>query len=110
MTNFKQETLEELEYLGKTIEDIDWIGCGSFQVSNFWEWSDLEYDSGYGGQEMPTNIIIVFKDGSNMYRHEYDGSEEWRYNSVLVKPEEIRELEPFAKPKYDSGLGDFCKK
>lgn len=78
--NLKNETLEMLEKHGKTPEDIVRI-CGDvFEITpdSFWEKADVEYDEGYGGAEVARDLIII-GDGFVMYRHEYDGAEEWRW-------------------------------
>lgn len=43
----------------------------------------IDYDDGYGSQELFG--IIVFKDGTWLQRHEYDGSEHWERMAI---PEE----------------------
>jgi hypothetical protein len=41
---------------------------------------DFEYDSGYGSQELFG--YVLFKDGTWLERHEYDGSEWWEYKKT----------------------------
>jgi hypothetical protein len=83
--NFLKETVEDLERIGKTIDDIEKVYCSEFQITkeNFIEFADQEYDDGLGVQEMPLDIVIL---GSDFYmtRHEYDGSENW---DIHIMPE-----------------------
>ena len=92
--NLKVETLDALEEVNKTIEDIDYchiyIGAWyreqkilcqeDFDIDKI----DITYDSGYGTQAIFG--FIVFKDDTWLSRREYDGSEWWEYFS---KPERI---------------------
>ena len=79
-TNLKTETLKALEGAGKTINDILWIGCKEFMIDidEFWKLADTEYYSGFGGQEVASDLIIV---GDNWWleRYSYDGAEWWAY-------------------------------
>lgn len=57
------------------------------QYMDFLEAIDINYDNGYGGQELYG--IIWYEDGTWSERGEYDGSEWWEYKSV---PEIDKEL------------------
>lgn len=112
MINLLEETKEILENHNKTIEDIKWIGTRKHYVdiNKFLELADAEYDSGYGGQEVADNLLVV---GNNWWleRHEYDGSEWWEYKSIPQKPNEFLKLKSlFADVGWDSlekiNLGD----
>jgi len=48
---------------------------------------DVEYDDGYGSQEL--NGTIWLKDGTWMDRGEYDGSEWWNYQVCPEVPKEL---------------------
>jgi hypothetical protein len=48
---------------------------------------DVEYDNGFGGQELFG--IIWFEDGTFGSRGEYDGSEWWRYTKCPEIPNEL---------------------
>lgn len=90
MLNFAEETIEGLTQHGYTVEDVNWIGTYSFTIP-IHEFFDVarktEYNNGYGSAAMPCDIIIVMKDGSWYSRGEYDGSEWWKYNPQLAKPQ-----------------------
>ena len=85
--NFKKETLTAIEKSGHKIDDVMFIGSydGKYRINinKFLEISDFEYDSGYGGAEIATDLIIYFRDKSYITRGEYDGSEWWEYNKPL---------------------------
>lgn len=80
-SNLLEETKKELNSLGYSIDDIDGIGVNGVRISweEFTVLADKEYDSGYGIQEVDTDLVIVFHDGSWFERGEYDGSEWWEY-------------------------------
>ena len=82
--NLKTETIKVLEKHGKTLDDIVSV-CGidfNIPLENFLRYADTEYDSGYGGQEVASDLKIIGKDFI-MIRREYDGSESWRFLSTI---------------------------
>lgn len=90
--NFYEETIDFLKDKGKNMDDVVWIGGDNFEMpkGNFIELARKQiYDSGYGGQEMPTDIKIVGKDFW-LERAEYDGSEWWEYKEFPIRPNEIK--------------------
>ena len=101
MENLLKETLDVLSKNGKTIQDVKWIGSETEKVSidEFLVVADKEYDSGYGGQEVADDLLIV---GDNWWleRHEYDGSEWWEYKELPIEPSETIKL--YKLITYDS--------
>lgn len=83
MSNLLKETKELLLSHGKTLDDIEWIGSedGYITTETFKKFANVNYDSGFGGAEVATDIIIVGRD-FYMTRGEYDGSEWWDYHSM----------------------------
>lgn len=81
MENLLKETLGFMKRVDKTIDDIDWIGSEDFRipVDRFFNVANVVYDDSYGAQEVASDLIIVFKDSSAMYRCEYDGAEWWKF-------------------------------
>ena len=81
--NFLEETETKILASGHNINDVMFIGTddGEFRIPwwKFVEIANFEYDSGYGANEIPTNLIVYFKDNTYMFRWEYDGSEWWEY-------------------------------
>lgn len=83
MTNLLKETLRVLEQNGKAPHDVRWVGrvgpytdpphpFGSW--GDFSKFADFEYDAGYGGAEIESDLKIVGDDWW-LERGEYDGSE-----------------------------------
>jgi hypothetical protein len=93
--NLLQETLNELANNNLTSSNVEWVGskCGKFKISwdDFVKIADIEYDNGFGGNEIASNLVVVGKDWW-LSREEYDGSEWWRFN-ILPTQQEI--TQPF---------------
>ena len=93
MANLKEETLERLQDYKKSPDDIVWIGTRRFKIDKdkFWELADVEYDDGYGAQEVASDLLIVGTDWW-LERFEYDGSEWWQLKSFPTEPEETKDV------------------
>jgi len=81
--------LEETERRIPSYLTVTWVGSADGKYSITWDQfkylaKDLEYDNGYGGQEIASDLVVVLSDGSWLVRHEYDGSEEWRRVKVPI--------------------------
>ena len=83
-TNFLEETLDCLSRLKISTDDVICVVYGDSYMSwdVFAKNADFRYDSGFGNVEISDKIFIYTRDYI-MYRHEYDGSEEWRAISTL---------------------------
>lgn len=104
MINLLKETIECINENGKQTSDVLWVGrdyhkyktkeniCYKTTWDDFCLKANFEYDDGYGGTEIPMDLIVVGKDFW-LERHEYDGSEWWEFKTMPVEPEETRELE-----------------
>jgi len=92
--NLLQETLNEMSDIGKTEKDVVFIGNGECTCMwyEFVILADRKYDSGYGGAEVDTNLVVKFTDGTWLSRGEYDGSEWWSYNTPPTPPSPPRTL------------------
>ena len=94
--NLLTETVEFMEFIDESPEDIIFIGSEHSGYECTWDefviLADREYDSGFGAQEVAEDLIIVFSDGCRMFRREYDGSECWRYVRPFVRPEETKKI------------------
>lgn len=101
LINFKEETIETLKDNGKSIKDVKWIGrldyyneeTGEdeevkYDLNYFLEKMDFEYDDGFGGVEIPLDLVIV-GDTWWMERYEYDGQECWRFKCIPNEPKKI---------------------
>lgn len=98
--NLLDETLQELRCNGLSFADIEWVGSASGEYALTWEEfadliEDVEYDCGYGGQEIVADLVVVGPDWW-MERDEYDGSEWW---AVKRKPQRQHTARPFTKVK-----------
>ena len=88
MSNLLQETLDILKRKNRTPEDVLWVGAANGAISISWKGftkiANVDYDSGYGGQEIRPDLLVV---GKNWWleRHEYDGSEWWEYKELPVQ-------------------------
>lgn len=92
MTNLLEETLQKLKSNGKSKKDVLWCGSsefGYFSFNHFIKVANFEYDDGYGSPKVAEDLVIVGKDFW-LERHEYDGSEDWRYKKIPKKPEKMR--------------------
>lgn len=94
--NLLEETRESIKESGHLPEDIVFIGSVESGHECTWDQfvtlADREYDSGYGGQEVASDLIVVFSDGQQMRRSEYDGSEWWSFFVPFKRPEERRPI------------------
>jgi len=106
MTNLLAETLKDIERYKHTVMDVSWVGTldGEYSMSwyEFTKVADIEYDSGYGGNEIPLELTVVFTDESWMQRAEYDGSEWWDYHRVPVPADDAKK---FTLPLRIRGVG-----
>jgi len=78
-TNFLEETLDCLKHLNLSTDDVICVAYDDVYMSweTFAKNADFRYDSGLGNAEISDNIRIYTKNYI-IYRHEYDGAEEWR--------------------------------
>lgn len=95
--NLLKETILDIKSSGHTTEDIVFIGSEKSGHSCTWnqfiDLADMDYDQMSGSSRVATDLIIVFSDGSKMWRGEYDGSEWWEYSSPFKKPDETKPIE-----------------
>lgn len=88
MQNLYNEIEELLQNNALCIQDIKWIGNNSFIFDNVDEALELfkliDYDNGYGGEEIATDLIIV-GDKWWLERHNYDGSEWFEFKTKPLK-------------------------
>lgn len=95
-TNFLEETLECLNFLKISTDDIICVAYGD-DVYMPWDVfvknADFRYDSGFGNMEISDKIFIYTRDYI-IYRHEYDGAEEWRaiptLESIISTKKQVR--------------------
>lgn len=111
--NLLQETIEDIEASGHTVDDIIFIGSETSGHSCTWDeytkLANIEYDEEYGGQEIASDLKIVFKDGADMTRGEYDGSEWWQYSRPFVMPTELKPIKCLCGGNGWNSLSDLNK-
>jgi hypothetical protein len=87
--NLLKETKEKLNTLGKKLSDIKWFGSSTYGYSEdielFKKLSDVDYDNGFGSQQVAQDLVIVGKDFW-LDRKEYDGSEWYEEHSKFSIP------------------------
>lgn len=98
MIDLIEETKETLNWIHKKESDISWVGSYDGKYAMIWDdfkdkFKGINYDPGFGAQEIASDLVIAFKDGSWLERNEYDGSERWDYK----------------KPPYFRGFNNFDK-
>jgi hypothetical protein len=103
--NLLQETVEFINGIEQKTEDIIFIGSENSGHSCTWAEYEIlanrRYDNGFGGQEVATDLIIVFSDGTRMWRNEYDGSEWWAHFPPFKAPTEAKPI----KKLFVNGFG-----
>ena len=106
MANLLEETLEAIKNSGHKSKDIIFIGSEDSGHKCTWneykKISNVNYDDGFGASEVATDLIIVFSDGSKMWRGEYDGSEWWEYSTPFVMPKEFKKISTLIKPMWNT--------
>ena len=97
MNNLLKETIEDIKLSGHTIQDIIFIGSEDSGICCDWASyetiADIEYENGLGAQKIATDLIIVFSDGTKMWRHEHDWDEHWVYSMPFKMPEDTRPMQ-----------------
>ena len=63
-------------------------GYSQEQLKTFINETDVEYNDGFGGQELYG--YVMFSDNSWLERNEYDGSEWWEFKKFFI-PEQCKE-------------------
>lgn len=89
MENLLKETIEDLKKHGKGPTDVRWVGSsdGAYWVdwAAFAAIANVEYDDGFGGQEIASDLVVVGDDWW-LEREEYDGSEWWSFKRAPERP------------------------
>jgi hypothetical protein len=102
--NLLKETIEDIRQSGHTPKDIVFIGSEVTGHRCCWTefqtLANVEYDAGFGAQEVASDLIIVFFDGAKMWRREYDGSESWAYSRPFKMPTESHPIKHLTVAGY----------
>ena len=113
MANFLAETIDAVAKSGHKPDDIIFIGSKETGHQCTWEefckLADIEYDSGFGAQEIASDLIVVFADGSSMWRWEYAGSEWWVFAVPFVAPEQRKSIKALKVSGTRVGRGTLAE-
>lgn len=104
--NLLEETIDILKEQGITKDKVLWIGSSDGKLAISWNQfaelaKDIEYDEGFGGQEIANDLVVVGK-GWWLDRFEYDGSERWEYNTAPKKSRKPKEFTTMSGGCWDS--------
>ena len=103
--NLLNETLGVLNENNLKPEDVLWVG--NLEVKTDWEnfvkIANIEYDSGFGGQEVADDLIIVGKTWW-LERHEHNGSEWWEFKQLPKEPDKKVTLKLVVGGRFWVGL------
>ena len=83
-----KETIEVIKEEGYSESDIEWVGSKDGKYGMSWDsfkeaFKRIEYDCGYGGQEVAKDLVVVGNDWW-LERQEYDGAEGWSFKKMPV--------------------------
>lgn len=110
MRNLLEETLGVLSANGKKPEDVYWVGTPELNTgwSEFVKIANVEYNPGYGSQEVATDLLVV-GNGWWLERHEYDGSEWWEFkNQPLATTEKTNLIAVTTEQAEQLGFDVSC--
>ena len=106
MVNLLHETLKVLREHGKSPKDVRWVGSkdGEFAITwkEFEKIANVEYDSGFGWQEVAKDLVVVGDDWW-LERHEHDGSEWWEFKTL---PKKKPDAKKFTRVVIDESKGE----
>lgn len=89
--NLLGETKDAISRSGHSTDDVRFVGSRDGKLGIPWSQAekvlDIDYDDGYGGQEIAADLVVVFTDGGFLRREEYDGREWWGYEPSFRVPE-----------------------
>ena len=106
MINFLDETIDAIKSTNHDLKDVMFVGSadGKYRMSieKFVKKANFNYDDGYGGTEIATDLIVYFNDHTYMQRWEYDGSEGWEYRvkAIFNKTDEYKDFDVLGGGNY----------
>lgn len=83
-----KETIGIIKEEGYSESDIEWVGSKDGEFGMSWDsfketFEKIEYDCGYGSQEIAKDLVVVGNDWW-LERQEYDGAEGWSFKKMPV--------------------------
>jgi len=105
MTNLLKETEEILTEHNLSNKDVLWVGSRDLWTAwdNFKAVANVDYDSGYGVQEVMPDLLIVGKYWW-LERHEYDGLEWWEFKQLPERPDKNLTIKAVVRSEYEDSL------
>ena len=97
--NLLQETIDDLSLFDKSPDDVSWVGTRKqhFTWDEFCEIANVEYDDGFGTNEIRLDLFVVGADWW-LERDDCNGSEQWLFKRLPRKPGLHKPLEsPFER-------------
>ena len=98
--NLLDETKSAISRSEHSTDDVRFVGSRDEKLGIPWSQAekvlDIDYDDGYGSQEIAADLVVAFTDGGFLRREEYDGSEWWEYEPPFRGPETQK---PFGRVK-----------
>lgn len=88
--NLLDETKSAISQSEHSTDDVRFVGSrdeAGNSVESGRKVLDIDYDDGYGSQEIAADLVVAFTDGGFLRREEYDGSEWWEYEPPFRGPE-----------------------
>lgn len=114
--NLLRETKSAIRKSGHAIGDIVFIGSRKSGHCCTWKeyrkLADVEYDNGYGDQQVASDLTICFRDGSSMWRSERDGAEGWEFAKPFSMPKRRKSIVRLVASPDDIGwmtIGEMNK-
>lgn len=102
--NLLDETKGAISRSGHSTDDVRFVGSRDGELGIPWSQAekvlDVDYDAGYGGQEIAADLVVVFTDGGFLRREEYDGREWWEYEPPFRVPETQKPFKLVKTPTY----------
>ena len=94
------DLLDAISQSEHSTDDVRFVGSRDEKLGIPWSQAekvlDIDYDDGYGSQEIAADLVVAFTDGGFLRREEYDGSEWWEYEPPFRGPETQK---PFGRVK-----------
>ena len=89
--NLLDDTKRKISLSGLWTSVVRFVGSRDGNLGIPWSQAekvlDIDYDDGYGSQEIAADLVVAFTDGGFLRREEYDGSEWWEYEPPFRVPE-----------------------
>ena len=76
--NLLDETKSAISRSKHSTDDVRFVGSRDGKLGIPWSQAekvlDIDYDDGYGSQEIAADLVVAFTDGGFLRREEYDGT------------------------------------